>query len=361
VAIILVIVLLLPVIIFSAIPHFLFGWTGNDSSDVKRMTDSAIHIGDIYENRFDSIVQDAVSNLIDRVVFNYPNPYITVNVELGSTNRTWFIAIMSVYYGQDLNVIDESVIVQMAEKMLVYETFTGGRYVSYTITDMLPDALMTLLGFSDEQRKWAELLVSVMNEDQTIDTNDAEYIGHAGIDFGSISFTDGIVDITYYNQADARWGDTLYGKTGTIGTSGCGPTALAIVVSSLTGKRVTPVETAEWAVRNGYRVEGNGSMHALIPDGARHYGLSVECVSRKDGQTIADALAEGKLVVAVMSKCHFTGSGHFIVLRGVTAEGKILIADPISVKRSEQLWDLSVILNEANYNAGGGGPFWVVW
>ena len=35
-----------------------------------------------------------------------------------------------------------------------------------------------------------------------------------------------------------------------------------------------------------------------------------------DGENVADALAEGKLVVAIMSKGHFTKSGHFIVPRG---------------------------------------------
>ena len=43
-------------------------------------------------------------------------------------------------------------------------------------------------------------------------------------------------------------------------------------------------------------------------------------------QRIVDALGEGKLVVALMSKGHFTSSGHFIVLRGVEDE-KILVAD----------------------------------
>lgn len=61
-----------------------------------------------------------------------------------------------------------------------------------------------------------------------------------------------------------------------------------------------------------------------------------------------------------MGKGHLTSSGHFIVLRGITEEGKILVADPISIKRSEQEWDLSVILNEARKGAGGGGPFWVI-
>ncbi len=61
-----------------------------------------------------------------------------------------------------------------------------------------------------------------------------------------------------------------------------------------------------------------------------------------------------------MSKGHFTTGGHFIVLRGVTADGKILVADPGSTARSQQKWDLSIILNEANKGASAGGPFWII-
>jgi hypothetical protein len=61
-----------------------------------------------------------------------------------------------------------------------------------------------------------------------------------------------------------------------------------------------------------------------------------------------------------MSKGHFTSGGHFIVIRGVTAEGKILVADPASVKRSGTEWNLGLIVNESNRNAGAGGPFWAL-
>ena len=76
-------------------------------------------------------------------------------------------------------------------------------------------------------------------------------------------------------------------------------------------------------------------------------------------QRILDALADGKLVVAIMSEGHFTSSGHFIVLRGVK-DGQIMVADPASYKRSGQLWDLSIILNEASRRAAAGGPFWII-
>ena len=52
---------------------------------------------------------------------------------------------------------------------------------------------------------------------------------------------------------------------------------------------------------------------------------------------------------------------HFMVLRGVTSEGKILVADPASKKRSEQEWDISIILDEARKGAAAGGPLWAIY
>jgi len=98
----------------------------------------------------------------------------------------------------------------------------------------------------------------------------------------------------------------------------------------------------------------------LIPGAAQAWSLSVDGCTASEPQRIIDALAEGKLVVALMTKGHFTSSGHFIVLRGCTSDGKILVADPSSYKRSEKSWDMSIILNEASKRAGSGGPFWII-
>lgn len=172
------------------------------------------------------------------------------------------------------------------------------------------------------------------------------------------TFTDGITPVVYYNQLDERYAGKAYG-TDNIGGYGCGPTAMAIVVSSLTDDMVDPVEMAEWSYNNGYWCKSSGSYHALIPAAAGEWGLPVSGCTTAEPQRITDALANGKLVVAIMSEGHFTSSGHFIVLRGVK-DGKIMVADPASYTRSEQLWDLSIILNEASRRAGAGGPFWII-
>lgn len=193
---------------------------------------------------------------------------------------------------------------------------------------------------------------------QNIGIYDTDYINGSGQSYEGVVFTDGGMEVMYYNQLDERWADVMYGTSSTIGQGGCGPTSMSIVISTLTGEAHDPVELAEWSVANGHRCEGNGSYHSLIPAAAAAYGLF--CEKNLDAQGIVDALSFGKLVVVIMSKGHFTQGGHFIVLRGVTSEGKILVADPASYGRSEQEWDLSIIMDESNKAAGSGGPYWAI-
>ena len=185
-----------------------------------------------------------------------------------------------------------------------------------------------------------------------------EYGGTTIASLGDVRFTDGATEVVYFNQLDERWANKPYG-TDNIGGYGCGPTSMAIVVSSLTSDIVDPVEMSEWAYKNGGWCSKSGSYHALIPSAAKAWGLTVEGCTASEPQRILDALSSGKLVVAIMTKGHFTTSGHFIVLRGVQ-DGKILVADPASYKRSGKLWDLSIILNEASKGAAAGGPFWII-
>ncbi len=193
---------------------------------------------------------------------------------------------------------------------------------------------------------------------QNLGIYEQDYIEGSGQNYEGVVFTDGGMEVAYYNQLDERWADIMYGTSGTIGEGGCGPTAMSIVISTLTGEPHDPVELSNWSVDNGHRCEGNGSYHSLIPTAAVAWGLS--CEGDLSAQDIVDALSSGKLVVAIMSKGHFTSSGHFIVLRGVTSKGKILVADPASHKRSQQEWDLSLIINEAHKGAAAGGPFWKI-
>jgi predicted double-glycine peptidase len=229
-------------------------------------------------------------------------------------------------------------------------------YVVYNGEEYFAD---TVFGLSDEQKALADNYaqnLSLFLGDGTIQSLlPSEF--SATISLGDIRFVDGQTPVVYFNQLDDRYANKPYG-TDNIGGYGCGPTAMSIVVSSLTDDTVDPEEMAKWSYDNGYWCSKSGSYHALIPAAAEAWGLPVEGCSASEGQKIVDALSSGKLIVAIMSKGHFTSSGHFIVLRGVK-DGKILVADPASYTRSEKEWDLSIICSEASKYAGAGGPFWI--
>lgn len=170
------------------------------------------------------------------------------------------------------------------------------------------------------------------------------------------------LDTYFYLQIDERWADTYYGGTDTIAKYACGPTCMSIVISSLTDIRIDPVQMSTWAKNNGYWFEKSGSLHSLIPDAAEAFGLKAEGIENTSQASVKvkKALEEGKFIVTLMGKGQFTQSGHFIVLRGLTDDGKVLVADPASQERTDQTWDLSTIIEEAKTWAAAGGPFWVI-
>lgn len=167
-------------------------------------------------------------------------------------------------------------------------------------------------------------------------------------------------NFVYFNQEDRKWANKEYGIGDLIKDTGCGPTSLAMVVSTLTDKKYNPKQMCDWAYENGYWSSGSGSYHSIIPNGAAYFGLNCESAGINDIEKITEALSNGKLIIALMGQGHFTASGHFIVLKGITEEGKIIVADSKSEERSEKLWDFDIILTEARANAQAGGPFWII-
>lgn len=173
------------------------------------------------------------------------------------------------------------------------------------------------------------------------------------------ALTDAGRNIVFYTQTDDRFADELFGED-PIGIYGCGPSAMAIVVSTLTDLTVDPVKMAEWAYDNGYWAPKSGSYHTLIAGAADAFSLHCESCPREDTARMRSALEEGSLIVVLMGKGQFTDSGHFIVLYGLTEDGKVKLADPNSEERTGREWDLETITKEAKSYAADGGPFWII-
>ena len=176
---------------------------------------------------------------------------------------------------------------------------------------------------------------------------------------GQEILTGGTIPIVYFNQGSETWAEQPYG-TDDIGRYGCGPTAMAMVVNSMTGADTDPLQMAQLAVSLGHWAKRGGSYLSVVEGLASASGLTAVSLQERTPDALMDALTGSNLLVALMGPGHFTKGGHFIVLRGVTLSGKILVADPNSQERSLMEWEPELILEELSRSTSDGAPLWVI-
>ena len=399
-------VLIIPIIILCMLPSVIFGGFGSSHSPVDPDTpimNSSIALDSnltTISTSVSTILSEGMAITLQAIDTDYANctadgmEIVNPYESSPNFNANLFVAQYCAAKNEDyagISILDmENMLRQGKDKLYSYtkkteertvetvtvtvtvDTATGEEIETETVTTTIENWIVYTVVYNDESYFADEIFY--LTDEQKALANDYAYNlslflgdsmfqglpeGYETISsLGNVNFTDGQTNIVYFNQLDERYANQPYGSD-YIGGYGCGPTAMAIVVSSLTSNTVEPTEMAKWAYENGYWCSKSGSYHTLIPAAATTWGLNVEGFSASDSQKIVDALSNGKLIVAIMKKGHFTNSGHFIVLRGVK-NGKILVADPASYDRSSMEWDLSIILNEASTYASAGGPFWII-
>lgn len=138
-------------------------------------------------------------------------------------------------------------------------------------------------------------------------------------------------------QWDERWGYGIY-VDNMIAVNGCGPTAVAMVASGLTGDdSITPYRVAQSAAEQGYYEDGVGTSWQFMTEGVQQYGIYGEEMVLSEN-TVFSALENGQPIICSMGAGDFTTTGHFIVLTGVE-DGKIIVNDPNSKEKSEKRWE----------------------
>lgn len=164
----------------------------------------------------------------------------------------------------------------------------------------------------------------------------------------------------YYNQADNRWGDYLYGGQDPMKKYGCGPTAVAMIINSFSSTPTTPVSAAEWAADNGCYAPQGGSYHNLIQDSLSAHGIHVESVQQRTAGNAAGLLDSGHILIALMGKGALTDNGHFILITEYLNNGNVRIADPNSYENSTKEWKLAQLMSELKQCHDNGAPLWAV-
>ena len=134
--------------------------------------------------------------------------------------------------------------------------------------------------------------------------------------------------LTYYNQTDSRWNNHMYSSVGdssqTIGTSGCGPTSAAIVVTAIKGT-ITPPEMGDLFVQYGYRSSNNGTYWSAFRWVADVFDIGYQECSSLD--TAVNLVRNNNYVIVSCANGLFTTGGHFIVIVGIDGD-TLKIYDP---------------------------------
>ena len=124
--------------------------------------------------------------------------------------------------------------------------------------------------------------------------------------------------LTYYSQIDNRWKNKMYSSVGntaqTIGTSGCGPAAAAMVVSSIKSN-ITPDQMADLYMKYGYRSANQGTYWSAFK-----WTADVFDIGYSEYYKLDDAIAKLKDNHYIIASCNqglFTYGGHFVVLVGI--------------------------------------------
>ena len=123
--------------------------------------------------------------------------------------------------------------------------------------------------------------------------------------------------LTYYSQIDSRWKNKLYTSTGnktqTMGSSACGPTCGAMVVSSIKGT-ILPTEMADLYVKYGFRSANNGTYWSAFRWTADVFDIGYKEIYKLND--VCDLLEENYMVISACGNGLFTTGGHFILIYG---------------------------------------------
>ena len=144
----------------------------------------------------------------------------------------------------------------------------------------------------------------------------------------------------YYSQDDSRWGNDAYNRgqdNATMADSGCGPTAMSMVASQITGKDIAPTEMATLAKATGDRDE-TGTNWNFINNAANVYGLNATSQYEPSAEFINSELDQGNPVILSgetgggngggFGRSPYTRAGHYVVAVGKDNAGNVIINDP---------------------------------
>lgn len=170
----------LPMLIFAYLPNIFFGFSSSGTAPVARMTGQAMTLGGFYMD-----LEDFENTQIDAIVTSLIQQYeeegieidgVEINSDFDEDDLRRFIAISSVAYQQDLEVMTTEAVLSLATSRLRYEPtlniFEFGGLLKRTLVIKIdhldPEAFMDQLSFEEDARTWAGALYEVLTKSNAL-------------------------------------------------------------------------------------------------------------------------------------------------------------------------------------------------
>ena len=162
-----------------------------------------------------------------------------------------------------------------------------------------------------------------------------------------------------YLHTDSRWKNKPYrvkGENATIGGSGCGPTAAAMIIDTMTGKKFTPEDACNWSMAHGYKALGNGTYYGYFKPQFAAHGIDCDMLNwtktygkpdHANHKKVEEMLKQGYYFIALMGPGLWTTGGHFVVLWW--QDGKMRINDPASTREVRLNGDIRTFRSQCSY------------
>lgn len=192
--------------------------------------------------------------------------------------------------------------------------FVGIKYTKNDV-DKISDGLETVVDIIEENQSTKEIPEAYVEDEYALEEQEIEDEGfelQGEIVYNGSSELPNIklgkyTGLTYYSQMDSRWKNKLYTSTGnlsqTMGSSACGPTCTAMMVSSIKGT-ILPTTMADLYVQYGFRSANNGTYWSAFRWTADVFDIGYKEVQRLND--VCDLLEENYMVISACGNGLFT-------------------------------------------------------
>lgn len=174
----------------------------------------------------------------------------------------------------------------------------------------------------EETQEESEPLEEIEYDDEYLEEEDSTDDYFEDEDFGDVYYASGrfFPDYTLEEYGSVRY------ASGTILDNGCSVVCMASLATYMTGHQYYPDELAGYF---GSKCDNNVERIKYMAE-----MLELPYTMAKDYRDVLAALEEGKVVIQLMnSKSLFTKSQHFILIRGMKANGLLDVFDPSQKNR----------------------------